>query len=130
MPLVRFDIVEGRSKLEIGTLLDAAHRALVAAFDIPARDRYQIVQEHAASHLRAEDTGLDIERTDRIVFISVTTRPRGDAAKLKFYREVCRELQESCGIAASDVIISMTTNTDADWSFGRGRAQFMTGELR
>ena len=47
----------------------------------------------------------------------------------KFYAELCRELKESCGIEASDVIVSIVSNSAADWSFGNGRAQFVTGEL-
>lgn len=43
MPLVRFDLIQGRTPQEISRLLDAAHRALVAAFGIPERDRYQTV---------------------------------------------------------------------------------------
>jgi hypothetical protein len=27
------------------------------------------------------------------------------------------------------VMVSIVTNTDADWSFGNGVAQFLTGEL-
>jgi hypothetical protein len=38
-------------------------------------------------------------------------------------------LWEHCAIATSDVMISLVTNTDEDWSFGNGRAQFLTGEL-
>ncbi len=30
---------------------------------------------------------------------------------------------------AKDLIVSITENGDADWSFGAGRAQFVTGEL-
>jgi hypothetical protein len=33
------------------------------------------------------------------------------------------------GMEAGDVMVSIVTNTDADWSFGNGRAQFLTGEL-
>ena len=32
MPLIRFDLVEGRTDAELKTLLDAAHRAMLAAF--------------------------------------------------------------------------------------------------
>lgn len=35
MPLVRFDIVEGRSAAQVKALLNAAHSALIAAFRIP-----------------------------------------------------------------------------------------------
>ena len=44
-PLIRIDVIEGRSEAEIKALLDAAHRAVVAAFKVPERDRYQILQE-------------------------------------------------------------------------------------
>jgi hypothetical protein len=43
MPLLRFDVLEGRSADQITTLLDAAHRAVLSAFGVPERDRYQIV---------------------------------------------------------------------------------------
>lgn len=33
------------------------------------------------------------------------------------------------GIAPTDLIITVSENTRADWSFGLGRAQFLTGEL-
>jgi hypothetical protein len=29
----------------------------------------------------------------------------------------------------ADLIVSITENSDEDWSFGHGRAQFLTGEL-
>lgn len=129
MPLLRFDLIEGRSKSELKALLDAAHRAMLAAFDVPERDRYQIVHEHKRSRMIVEDTGLDIPRTDDVVVLQVTTRPRGRAAKERFYRLLVEELERSCGIAPSDVMVSMVENTDEDWSFGLGRAQFLTGEL-
>lgn len=42
MPLLTFDIIEGRSATEIRTMLDAAHRAVLTAFNVPERDRYQM----------------------------------------------------------------------------------------
>lgn len=129
MPLLRFDLVEGRKPDELQALLDAAHRAMLAAFKVPERDRYQIVTEHKRSHMIVEDTGLGIARTDKVVFLQVTSRPRGREAKEAFYRLLVDELEKSCGIAPSDVVVSITENTDEDWSFGLGRAQFLTGEL-
>jgi phenylpyruvate tautomerase PptA (4-oxalocrotonate tautomerase family) len=130
MPLIRVDVIEGRSAAEIKHLLDAIHRAMLAALNVPERDRYQIVNEHKPSHLIAEDTGLGIPRTDKFVLIQVITRPRTRAEKEKLYRLLCQELQEHCGIAPSDVMISITQNTDEDWSFGNGRAQFVVGDLK
>ncbi|HUE15048.1 MAG TPA: tautomerase family protein [Planctomycetaceae bacterium] len=129
MPLIRFDAIEGRSHEEVKALLDAAHRAVLTAFKVPPRDRYQIYHEHPVQHLIVEDTGLGIERTRNVLVVTVVSKPRSEELKQKFYAELCRELQESCGIAASDVMVSVITNSAADWSFGNGRAQFLTGEL-
>jgi hypothetical protein len=129
MPLIEFHILKGRSREEIATLLDASHRAVVAALGVPQRDRYQIVHEHPAAHFIVEDTGLDIPRSKDVVLIKIISRPRGEATKLKLYEELCRELNVACDIAPSDVMVSITINSDADWSFGNGRAQFITGEL-
>ena len=76
-----------------------------------------------------QDTGLGIERTRDVVVVTVMTRPRRQEDKLRFYQELCRELEESCRIKPSDVVVSVVTNTDADWSFGLGTAQFVIGEL-
>ena len=129
MPLVRFDAIEGRNESEIKDLLDAAHRAMLSAFHAPESDRYQIYHEHPPSHLVAEDTGLGIRRTRNLVVVGVTSRERTQVMKEKFYAELCRELKESCSIDPSDVIVSIVTNSASDWSFGNGRAQFITGEL-
>jgi phenylpyruvate tautomerase PptA (4-oxalocrotonate tautomerase family) len=129
MPLLRVDIYEGRSKRQLKDLLDALHRAMLEAFKVPERDRYQIVHEHKPSRMIMEDTGLDIPRTKNFVFVQVTTRPRSREMKEAFYRLAVEELERSCGIAPSDVMINMVTTTDEDWSFGMGRAQFLTGEL-
>jgi phenylpyruvate tautomerase PptA (4-oxalocrotonate tautomerase family) len=129
MPLLRIDLVQGRSEEELKKLLDAVHRAMLAAFKVPERDRYQIVHEHPAAEMRIEDTGLGIPRTERIVMVQVTTRPRTRLEKQNFYESLCRELSRCCAVEPSDVVVSITQNADEDWSFGYGRAQFITGEL-
>ncbi|SAL84927.1 4-oxalocrotonate tautomerase [Caballeronia arvi] len=129
MPLVKFDILKGRTEAQTRAMLDGTHRAVVNAFQVPERDRYQVVTEHDPVHLIVEDTGLGIERTKYMIVITVITRPREQAAKQLFYRELTRELQERCQISPSDVVVALVTNSDADWSFGHGVAQFLTGEL-
>ena len=129
MPLIRIDAIAGRTPEQVKDLLDAAHRAMLAAFKVPERDRYQIYEEHTAEYFIVQDTGLGIPRTGNVVVVTVISRPRTEEMKKAFYAELCRELKGSCGIEASDVMVSIVTNTDADWSFGNGRAQFLTGEL-
>jgi phenylpyruvate tautomerase PptA (4-oxalocrotonate tautomerase family) len=129
MPLIRVDMIEGRSPEQIRALLDTIHRTLIATFEIPPRDRYQIVHEHPEWQFFVEDTGLGITRTDECIVIQITTRPHPREAKEAFYRRLCQELESDCGLSPSDVVVSIVTNSDEDWSFGYGRAQFLTGEL-
>jgi phenylpyruvate tautomerase PptA (4-oxalocrotonate tautomerase family) len=129
MPLLIFDVIEGRSDAQLQTLLDAAHRAVLSAFEVPVRDRYQIVHENKAKHTVIEDTGLNLTRTRNLVVVRVITSPRPEEQKQKFYAELSRELKESCGIEGSDLMVSITTNSKGDWSFGNGVAQYLTGDL-
>lgn len=129
MPLLQFDIIEGRSEAEIKTLLDAAHRAVLTAFQVPPRDRYQIVHENRASNMVFLDTGLGFSRSDRLVMVRVFTSPRSDEQKQRFMAELARELQENCDVAGEDLMISFITNEKGDWSFAHGVAQYVTGDL-
>lgn len=129
MPLLNIHVVKGRTGDETTVLLQAIHDAMVDAFKVPSRDRYQVLTEHDPSHLRMEDTGLGFDRSDSRVLIHVTTRPRSREMKERFYALLVDALGSRCGMEPKDIMVSCVGNTDADWSFGFGRAQFLTGEL-
>lgn len=129
MPLLKFHLHQGRSADEVGLLLDAAHEAMVQSFDVPKADRYQVVSEYQHPFLQALDTGLGIPRTEKFVLVEVVSRPRGRQAKVDFYQNLCLALEKKCGVQPSDIMISFVENSDEDWSFGYGRAQFLNGEL-
>jgi phenylpyruvate tautomerase PptA (4-oxalocrotonate tautomerase family) len=129
MPLLRFNIQEGRTDSEIKKLLDVAHAAVVAAFHVPEGDRYQLVSEYRPGRMIALDTGLAIARTNRLVLVEVTSRRRPQGQKIEFYELLCRMLKDACNLESSDIMVSFVENGDADWSFGSGHAQFLTGEL-
>ena len=129
MPLLRFDLVAGRTPEALASLLDAAHAAVVEAFGVPDGDRYQVVHQHPAGELVVHDTGLGIPRTDDVVLLQMTSRQRSREQKERFYALLVENLRRDCGTAPSDVVVSVVENSDADWSFGHGRAQFLTGEL-
>ncbi|MEH7749407.1 tautomerase family protein [Neobacillus drentensis] len=129
MPLIRFDLIQGRDDKALKQLLDASHRAVVKAFGVPERDRYQIINQHPVNELIIEDTGLGFERSRDLVIVSVTSTQRSDQQKKTFYKLLVQELGESCGIAPNDIMVSIVTNGASDWSFGFGEAQFLTGKL-
>ncbi|WP_133645314.1 tautomerase family protein [Paraburkholderia flava] len=129
MPMLKFDIIQGRTDEQLRTLLDAAHQAMVQAFDVPVTDRYQCVAQHRPNELVIEDTGLGYPRSKDVVLLTAVSRKRTEPQKVEFYRLLVENLQAKCGISPDDVVVSIVENDDADWSFGRGRAQFLTGEL-
>lgn len=51
MPLVRFDMLKGRSPETIKAILQITHEVMVAAFEVPERDRYQIVHQLSLIHI-------------------------------------------------------------------------------
>ena len=129
MPLLRFDLIEGRSESEIRKILDVTHEVLLETLKVPNRDRYQVVHEHKRSRVIVEDTGLGFVRSDKVLLLQITSRARSREMKENFYRLLVERLAARCKISPDDVMVNFVTNSDEDWSFGAGRAQFLTGEL-
>ncbi len=129
MPLVRIDLVEGRSDAEIERLADAVQAVMIDVFAAPVGDRYQVVNEHRVGRMFIEDGGLGLHRTDGVVVIQVTEQGRDEAQKKALYTALAQRLEAEAGVRPSDLVVSIVTNTKADWSFGLGRAQFLEGDL-
>ena len=129
MPLMRIDMIKGRSKKEIRNIMDIAYEVASQEFHLLPHDRFQIVTQHDADEMVIEDVGLGFERTDKMLIFSLTSSPREQADKQRFYARLVKELHAHAGVAPTDVMINMTLNTKEDWSFGMGEAQFMNGKL-
>ena len=129
MPLIRIDLIEGRSDQQITALGDALMRTLVEVYGLPERDRFQIVTEHKPGRLTALDVGLGIERSEQVVIIQIFTQTgRTTHEKQTFFAALAAALKE-IGVDGADLVVGFVENTAADWSFGFGRAQYLTGEL-
>lgn len=129
MPLIRVDLVKGKDPKQLNNILDSIHTAAVEAFDIPPRDRYQILTQHNPEEMILLDTGLGFERSEDRMIIQVISKNRPTKKKELLYTLIVKYLEENCDINPRDVLISITENTNEDWSFGFGFAQFLTGEL-
>lgn len=129
MPLLRFDGIEGRDENALKDLLDTAHNVMVEAFGVPKKDRYQIVHQHAPHEMLIEDTELGFKRTENLAVISMVSKTRTKEQKERLYSLLPERLQKECGISPQDLMVSITENGAAEWSFGRGEAQFLTGKF-
>lgn len=129
MPLLNIDMLRGKTPAENKKVLDAIHAAVVEAFEVPERDRYQILNLHDQAEMILLDTGLGFDRTEKQLVIRVTSKKRTEKQKQLFYKRVTERLLDECQIEPRDVMISIVENGDADWSFGYGEAQFLNGKL-
>ncbi|HEX9227904.1 MAG TPA: tautomerase family protein [Arthrobacter sp.] len=129
MPLVRIDVNQGRGPERLQAISRGVHDAILAEYGIPERDYFHILTEHPAGQIVAQDAGLGFERTPDVVMIQIFTQAgRGQGAKQALFAALAERLA-ALGIAGEDVFIGYVENTAGDWSFGFGRAQYVTGEL-
>lgn len=129
MPLVRIELIKGRSETDLVAIGNAIHRALVECLNVPERDRFQVITEHSAGRLLYDTGYLGIERTDGIVFVQVfLSAGRTTEQKKAFYARVASLLASEASearVAPGDATIVLVENTREDWSFGRGVAQYL-----
>lgn len=129
MPLVRIDVNQGRTPQRLRALSQAIHGAIVGVCGIPERDYFHVLTEHPAGQIVAQDAGLGFERTPDVVMIQILTQTgRSQEAKQSLFAAIAERLA-AAGVAGEDVFIGYVENTAGDWSFGFGRAQYVTGEL-
>lgn len=130
MPLINIDLSDQWSKEEVQKIAVGIHKAVLSSFGVPEEDRYQVIRRHSSDELYLLDTGLGFEREpDKAIVIQIVSRPRTEASKVQFYAELAENLKAAVGLDPKNLLVSIVENRDADWSFGFGRAQFLTGEL-
>ncbi|KAF2800337.1 Tautomerase/MIF [Melanomma pulvis-pyrius CBS 109.77] len=130
MPLVSIHVIrDQRSPSELRNLADVIHHCILENFNAPLGDRYQVITQHQPNELIIEDTGLNIPRTDKIVLLQIYQQGRETKVKQQLFEALARELNGKCGLKGSDLVVSLVANSKEDWSFGYGKAQFLTGEL-
>jgi 4-oxalocrotonate tautomerase len=126
MPLVRIDVRQGRSEEEREQIGASVQQALVETLDVPERDQFQVITEHAPGGLVFNPGYPDVQRTDAFVLVHVfLAAGRGTEAKQRFYARLAALLQQRTGLRWEDLAVVLTENERADWSFGNGQASYL-----
>lgn len=124
MPFVRIHVPQGLPEATLRSIADGVHEAMVATIHVPPGDRFQVLHEHAVGRLIADGHYLDIRRSDAPVFVQITLHAgRPPEKKRALFARIASELQERAGVRPEDVLVVLTENASADWSFGNGEAQ-------
>ena len=127
MPLVRIDLVQGKSAEYRRTITDVVYDAMLGTINVPSNDRFEIVTEHPLDNFVADKTYLGIARTDDCIIIQVTLNGgRTVEMKRAFYKFIADGLHERIGVRREDVFISLVEVPKENWSFGNGEAQYAT----
>ncbi len=77
-------------------------------WESPARDRYQIVHQHPAHELIVQDTGLGIQRSNKVVLITITSVHRADELKQALYKALSEEIERRCGVSPNDITANLS----------------------
>ncbi len=98
---------------------------MVDTISIPADDLFQVITEHPPEGLVIAPSYLGIAHGPDAIIVQITIR-RGRTVEVKkaLYARLTANLAADPGLAKNDVIIVLTENDPADWSFGNGEAQY------
>lgn len=111
MPLVKIEIIKGKSLEYKKTVLDAVHVALENAIQIENWDRFQRLYEIEDDLFERSES-----KTDKFTVIEITMFPgRTKEQKSKLYKEIVKELNERLGIEPTDIFIVINEPANENW---------------
>jgi 4-oxalocrotonate tautomerase len=124
MPLVKIYVRNNRTAQELRAIGEGVHDALVAQANVPADDRFQILNRLGRDQIIADLSYGGVTRSEGIVIVEITLNAgRTVEVKKKLYADIAVRL-ESVGVRPDDVLISLIEVTKENWSFGGGRATY------
>src|ERR1700733_14081601 len=126
MPLVRIDLLEGKSaeyREKVGHII---YEAMLNVLSVPKNDKFQIITPHPKSELQFDREYLGIHRSDECIFVQITlSSGRTVEIKQRFYKTVADRLYEELKVRREDVFINLVEVSKENWSFGNGIAQYV-----
>jgi phenylpyruvate tautomerase PptA (4-oxalocrotonate tautomerase family) len=114
MPLVKVEIIEGKSQEYKNAILNGIHAALVTAFQIPVDDRNQRLLDLPTANFEKRTT----KSSNFTVIEIIAFKGRSYEAKKRLYSEVVKNLSLSPGIDSNDILIVLNEQPLENWGIG------------
>jgi len=125
MPLVRVDLVAGKSVEFRKTLGEIIYQAMRDTINVPPNDKFQIITEHAAGEINVADDYLGNSYSRDIMLIQITMNAgRTVEMKKAFFKRIADDIHAQLKVRRDDVVINLVEVTKENWSFGGGIAQY------
>lgn len=125
MPLIQIHLIKGKTARYTKSIADGIHQALITAWKIPKNDRFQIITEHKKSHFHFDKTIWNVQRSDHVIVIYITSIKRSQMMKKKLYQELVKVLTKNPKVRKEDIFVTIVQVAREDWSFGNGVAQLL-----
>ena len=125
MPLVRISLPQNTQASDVTAVSTAVHNALVASFNVPESDRFQVICRHSPQELVCTPEFLGIQHSAHVVFVQISCSPgRSLDMKKALYAKIATDIALASSFKAEDVIINLLETSRENWSFGLGIAQY------
>ena len=126
MPLVRISVFNSMATEKRCKLPTAVYDAMRETIGIPHKDLFVVLTAHLQGELVVDPEFMAMQRSNDFTLVHITLR-RGRSAEAKqaLYRRIAQLAKQRAGVEPDDVMIVLTENDVADWSFGRGEAQYL-----
>ena len=125
MPLVRIDLIRGKSTEFRKTLGEIVYQAMRETINVPANDKFQTITEHAADELNVADNYLGNQYDKDIMLIQITLNAgRTVEIKKALFKKIADDVHAQLKVRRDDVMINLVEVAKENWSFGGGIAQY------
>jgi 4-oxalocrotonate tautomerase len=131
MPLIRISLRRGKTAAYRKAIADGIYQALRETFDVPEGDLFVTVDEHDQDTFVYDPYYFGMARSDDFVIIQLTvSNTRAVEKKQALYRRIVERLGKDPGLGPDDIFINPVEVATANWSFGRGVAQYVDRDSR
>jgi 4-oxalocrotonate tautomerase len=126
MPLVNITLGQSTPPAERKAIAEAVYEAMRESIGIPAGDRFLVVTAYGAEGMYVDPNFMGVNRSDRFILVHIfLSSGRTVAQKQALFAKVASKVYDAVGVSTDDVMTVLTENTLADWSFGKGEAQYV-----
>jgi 4-oxalocrotonate tautomerase len=131
MPLIRVSLRQGKSAAYRKAIADGVYQALRETFTVPDGDFFATIDEHDDGTFLYDRHYFGMDRSDDLVIIQLTvSNTRSVEQKQALYRRIVERLGKDPGLRPDDVFLNLVEVATANWSFGRGAAQYVERDAR
>jgi 4-oxalocrotonate tautomerase len=125
MPLVRIELVRGKSIEYRTTVGEIIYNAMRDTINVPPHDKFQVITEHAPEDINVAESYLDNHYSNDIILIQITlSAGRSVDLKKAFFKRIVDDLHAQLGVRPDDVVINLVEVAKENWSFGKGIAHY------